>query len=468
MIDMDTVSFNSSNMENELHLADNLSSNSEMDSNHLATNTSTTAISSAYQRLTNTVNLSINGINLSTPASNSTDASPSSFTKKLEFFPKTLTTTSIVNLIKGGSGHSSSISNSSHLTSQVNPPNSSSNNLNVVNGFCSSSTSTIGKSPSAKSSTSTLIQSTAATPTSVKPSDNNNAANSDLYDSRNRDGGATVSPSSTTIDSSIYATSSINQMTSASTNTTINSSGSRMHENLEEREALLASSNNSSRKSSNDADDYTFEFHKKPLLKDIRNNNETFNISNTSTNNEDSSPNPNMSSYKYYSNILTNLSDSQLSLSKINSTNTNTATSVGTNPNYKNSTSSFSNSSMATTTTGKSETAEDFTKKIFKQTKLTSCNYAFEINAMAGTILSGREERNTAREDSAGDSESLAKSTGTSCLSNSPSLRFKSDILPRKTYKTTNTEWCGSQLSLGKLLIYQEIEMSHFKILSKF
>ncbi len=166
------------------------------------------------------------------------------------------------------------------------------------------------------------------------------------------------------------------------------------------------------------------------------------------------------SMYKYYSNILTNLSDSRMNLNQLSEHNANT-----------NSTSSFSSSSNNTNNTNNMVTngnvsvnnanncagdtnsvSED---SVFMKKTNTSSSIATNNNAANKTSSSPLSHKIT-EDQGSGTRSIVTKNTSVSSLAsaalpNSSSLNSRSDNLPRKTYKSSHMEWCGSQMSLGKI-----------------
>jgi hypothetical protein len=134
----------------------------------------------------------------------------------------------------------------------------------------------------------------------------------------------------------------------------------------------------------------------------------------------------NISDYKYYSNILTNLSDSKMNLSNTDAIFFNTSTS-------SNSTTSFPNSNKE--------------HQIHANT-----NYIKDDNSSASAILNDKKINlvNSVNNTHISNSNQSVAKNGV-CLPYSSSLTIKSDNLPRKIYGKNcgdSAEW--SRLSLGK------------------
>jgi hypothetical protein len=209
------------------------------------------------------------------------------------------------------------------------------------------------------------------------------------------------------------------------------------------------------------------------------------NNNNSSSVNEEDPASPDMASYNYYSNILANMSDDGKpgGLAQLKERNVNT-----------NSTSSFSSSSNATTNTnhlvnqnaiinannsysvmsnaggggdsgsvGKSSVDSMFIKKTNTSSSIAVAAAAVVAHGSTskhGTSSPVSQKKfldNVNSDVQQADAQSvksgaIKNTSSISSFASTVSQKFKSDNLPRKTYKSSNMEWCGSQLSLGMII----------------
>lgn len=154
---------------------------------------------------------------------------------------------------------------------------------------------------------------------------------------------------------------------------------------------------------------------------------------------------PNMSSYRYYSNILSNLSDSKMNLNQLNDNaslnSTNSSSYSSSNNNNNNRNNSINES-------------DDLLKRAFRPNQPIA---SLPSDSKPESINDVNKSSNEAGSAMASGGEAFSTSTSSNSsttrqqeakFAHSSVLRMRSEVLPRKTYKTS-TEWCGSQLSLG-------------------